>query len=158
MKGNKLLIVLCTILVIFIGIIVFLLFSIKDKETFKKPKFDKNVSEIPEKLDYEKSVLNILSGYSVYISPSPVVLENDYLKVDMISLEDNTIFIKLRILDEKDNIIGETGILRPGDYLEKVKVNKKLKKNDQIKYKIMGYEKDSYMSAGSVTLNTRVGE
>ena len=158
MKKDKLLIILCSILVVFIVIICFLLISINYKGKFKKPSFDKNMIEIPEELDYEDSVLKILEGYSIYISPNPKLLDNDYLKIDLVSIEENTIFIKVRILDENDNIIGETDLLKPGSYLEKIKLNKKIKVNDQIKYKIMGYDKDTYMSAGSVTLNTRVGE
>lgn len=157
MKKNKLFVVLCAILVISIGIIVILLLRINEKSTFKKPEFDMGVSEIPAKLNYEESVLSIADGYSLYISPSPKILENNYLKIDLISMESNKIYLKVRILDENKNIIGETGLLKAGDYLEKVKLNKKVKEKDKIIYKIMGYEKDTYMSAGSVNLNTKVG-
>ena len=67
-------------------------------------------------------------------------------------------YVKVRILDSENNIIGETGILKAGDYLEKVKLSKSVKVNDNITYKIMGYDQDNYTSAGSVSLNTRIGE
>lgn len=155
MKNNKLLIILFTILVVFICIICCLLINIDKKSTFKKPEFDKNVEEIPDDLDYEKSVLKVVEGYSIYISPSPK-LDSNYLKIDFISFDTNNIWIKVRILDNNDNIIGETGLVKPGEYLEKVKLNKTIKENDKIKYKIMGYEKDSYLSAGAISLNTKV--
>jgi len=159
MKNNRLLIILCTILVFFIGIICFLIIDIKNKETFKKIDFDKNtLVEIPDNIVYENSILNIVEGYSIYISPSPKNIENNYLKIDFISLDTNDIWIKVRLLDEKDNIIGETGLVKAGEYLEKVKLTRNVEVGDKITYKIMGYEIDSYLSAGSVSLNTRIGE
>lgn len=158
MKNNKLLIILCTILAILAIVIVGLLFSIKSKESFKKPDFDSNVTEIPSDLDYQKSVLNILDGYSIYISPNPKIVDDDYLKIDFLSVSTNNVYVKVRILDSENNIIGETGILKAGDYLEKVKLSKSVKVNDNITYKIMGYDQDNYTSAGSVSLNTRIGE
>ena len=158
MKNNKLLIILCTILAILAIVIVGLLFSINSKESFKKPDFDSNVTEIPSDLDYQKSVLNILDGYSIYISPNPKIVDDDYLKIDFLSVSTNNVYVKVRILDSENNIIGETGILKAGDYLEKVKLSKSVKVNDNITYKIMGYDQDNYTSAGSVSLNTRIGE
>ena len=158
MKNNKLLIILCTILAILAIVIVGLLFSIKSKESFKKPDFDSNVTEIPSDLDYQKSVLNILDGYSIYISPNPKIVDDDCLKIDFLSVSTNNVYVKVRILDSENNIIGETGILKAGDYLEKVKLSKSVKVNDNITYKIMGYDQDNYTSAGSVSLNTRIGE
>lgn len=158
MKNNKLLIILCTILAFLAIVIVVLLFSIKSKETFKKPDFESSVTEIPSDLDYQKSILNILDGYSIYISPNPKILDNNYLKIDFLSIPTNEVYIKVRILDSEKNIIGETGLLKAGDYLEKVKLSKSVKVNDNITYKIMGYDQNDYTSAGSVSLNTRIGE
>lgn len=157
MKKDKLLRILCIILAIFIVIIILLLLSINNKATFKKPEFDKNVREIPSELDYEDSVLSIVDGYSLYISPNPKIVDDNYLKIDLVSIKNNRVFIKVRILDENKEILGETGLLRAGEYLEKVKLNKNVNINDKIIYKIMGYEKDTYMSAGSISLNTRIG-
>lgn len=158
MKNNKLVIILSTVLAIFLVIIIVLSVSIKEKETFKKPELDKNISKVPETLEYEKSVLNISDGYSIYISPNPKVFEDDCLKIDLVSIRSNEVYIKVRILDKEGNIIGETGLLKAGDYLEKVELNRKIETNEKLIYKIMGYEVDTYMSAGSVSLNTKVGE
>ena len=158
MKNNKVLIGLLSILGILILVISFLLISINNKETFKKPAFDDKATEIPKDLNYEKSVLNILDGYSLYISPSPKLVDSNYLKIDLVSLSTNEVYIKVRILDRDKNIIGETGLLKEGNYLEKVKIRGNVKVGESITYKIMGYDKDNYTSAGSVSLNTRIGE
>ena len=74
------------------------------------------------------------------------------------SSKNNNIWVKIRVLNSDKEIIGETGLIKPGQYLESVTLTQKVKTNDQIIYKIMGYEKDEYISAGSISLNTRIGE
>lgn len=157
-NNNKYLIILTTILVALVIIIILLSVNLKNKTTFVKPKFDLNtISEIPENLDYKSSILNVNDGYSIYINASPIV-DNDNLIIDFISMSDNNIWIKVRILNSNDEIIAETGLVKPGEYLRTVELNKSISKGDAMTYMIMGYEKDSYLSAGLVKLNTRIGE
>lgn len=70
---------------------------------------------------------------------------------------ENDTWTKLRVLDEKGNILGETGLLKPGEYVQYVMLNQELAPGTPIKLKIMGYEPDTYLSAGSVVLNTLIG-
>ena len=158
MKKNKITIVLSTILIILISIIIFLLININSKKQFKKPEFANAATSIPEKLEYKEKAIKVSEGYSLYIDPIPKLDQNDNLSINLVSLEENKIWIKVRILNAKEEIIGETGLIKPGEYLEKVQINQQLSKNDQITYKIMGYEKDTYRSAGTISLNTRIGE
>lgn len=158
MKKNKITIVLSTILIILISIIIFLLININSKKQFKKPEFANAATSIPDKLEYKAKAIKISEGYSLYIDPIPKLVQNDNLSINLVSLEENKIWIKVRILNAKEEIIGETGLIKPGEYLEKVQINQQLSKNDQITYKIMGYEKDTYRSAGTISLNTRIGE
>ena len=71
--------------------------------------------------------------------------------------EGNKVWLKLRILDEEDNILAETGLLKPNEYVKTVTFDKIPKSGANIKLKIMAYEPDTYYSAGAVTLNTTVG-
>ena len=158
MKKNKITKVLSTILKILISIIIFLLININSKKQFKKPEFANAATSIPEKLDYKEKAIKVSEGYSLYIDPIPKLDQNDNLSINLVSLEENKIWIKVRILNAKEEIIGETGLIKPGEYLEKVQINQQLSENDQITYKIMGYEKDTYRSAGTISLNTRIGE
>lgn len=153
MKKNKITIILSIILLILIMIIILLMVSIRNKSTFKKPEFDKNAIEtIPSDLEYQKKILNVTDNYSIYINPEPVIKNNSII-LNLISLETNNIYIKVRVLN-KNKKIAETGLIKPGQYLEKVKLDEELNVGDEIVYIIMGYEKDSYLSAGSVKLNT----
>jgi len=158
MKNNKMIIVLSTILVLLISVIIVLGINLVHKTTFVKPIFDElSSSKIPEDLNYTKNVLEITKGYSIYIDVKPII-DNDYLIVNFVSLDTNNIWIKIRILDKDGSIVGESGLIKKGEHLEKIKLNKKVSINDKITYVIMGYEIDTYLSAGEVNLNTIVGE
>lgn len=158
MKDKKKITILFSILILLILIIILLLTHIKNKSTFIKPGFDSNViNKIPQDINYKDSTINISENYNVYINGLPK-MDKDNLIIDFISLEDNKVWIKLRILDEQNKVIAESGIVKPGEYLKSIKLNKKVKENDKIMYMIIGYEIDSYISAGTIKLNTRIGE
>jgi hypothetical protein len=128
-----------------------------NKSTFKKPEFDKNASEnIASDLYYQNRIIKVTDNYSLYIDPEPII-NNNSLIINLISMETNNIWIKVRVLKDKE-VVAETGLIKPGQYLEKVQLKKKLDVNDEIVYMVMGYEKESYLSAGTIKLNTRIGE
>lgn len=69
---------------------------------------------------------------------------------------ESTVWLKLRVLDAQGRILGETGLLRPGEYVRTVALNKPLRPGEHIGLKLMAYEPDTYYSAGSAVLNTTV--
>lgn len=70
--------------------------------------------------------------------------------------KDNNAWLKLRIMDEKGNILAETGIIKPGEYLQTVQFTTVPTSGQKLTMKIMGYEPETYHSIGAVTLNTVV--
>ena len=68
----------------------------------------------------------------------------------------NTVWLKVRVLDEKGNTLGETGLLRPGEYVQSVELDTVPKAGAPIVLKIMAYQPDTYYSEGAVSLNTAV--
>ena len=46
-------------------------------------------------------------------------------------------------------------MLRPGEYVRAVALSRSLQTGEPVKLKIMGYEPETYYSAGSVVLNTQ---
>ena len=68
--------------------------------------------------------------------------------------ESNAVWLKVRVLDEKGNILGETGLIRPGEYVQTVALATVPKSGTPITLKIMAYEPDTYYSAGAASLNT----
>jgi hypothetical protein len=70
--------------------------------------------------------------------------------------KENAVWLKLRVLDEKGNILGETGLIRPGEYVRTVTLNREVKPGTPVTLKIMAYEPETYHSAGAAALNTRI--
>ena len=72
--------------------------------------------------------------------------------------ESNTVWLKVRVLDEKGNTLGETGIIKPGEYVQSVELDNVPKAGKPIVLKIMSYQPDTYYSEGAVSLNTTISE
>lgn len=70
------------------------------------------------------------------------------------SAKENEVWIKLRIMDEEGNILGESGLLKPGEYVKSVKLERLPEKDAMVTMKIMSYEPETYYSCGAVTLST----
>ena len=70
--------------------------------------------------------------------------------------ESNTVWLKVRVLDENGSILGETGIIKPGEYVQSVTLDAVPKAGAPIVLKIMAYQPDTYYSEGAVSLKTTV--
>ena len=68
----------------------------------------------------------------------------------------NTVWLKVRVLDEKGNTLGEAGIIKPGEYVQTVTLDTVPKAGNPIVLKIMAYQPDTYYSEGEVTLSTKI--
>ncbi len=66
--------------------------------------------------------------------------------------EDNNVWIKLRVLDENGKILGETGLMRPGEYVQSVRLDSAPKEGSRVVLKVMTYEPETYYSAGAVDI------
>ena len=86
-----------------------------------------------------------------------VLMDGKQALVYFTNLAENDTWTKLRIYDESGNVLGESGLVKPGEYVQYVTLTKELAPGTPIKLKIMGYEPDTYTSAGAVVLNTQIG-
>lgn len=68
--------------------------------------------------------------------------------------EENTLWMKLRVFDANNNVIAETGLIKPNEYIKTITFDTIPENGTEIKMKIMTYEPDTYYSGGSVSLNT----
>ena len=62
----------------------------------------------------------------------------------------------MRAYDEKSKVIGETGLIRPGQYLKSISLSKEYKQDANIKLKVIAYQPDTYYSMGNVDLNMKL--
>ena len=86
-----------------------------------------------------------------------VILNGNAADVYFTNDDSNGVWLKLRILDGEDNILAETGLLKPNEYVRTVTFDTIPENKAAIRLKIMAYEPDTYYSSGAVMLNTTVG-
>lgn len=86
-----------------------------------------------------------------------VIIENGKADLYFTNDEGNKVWLKLRITGADDDILAETGLLKPEEYVKSVFFDTVPENGTAIKLKIMAYEPETYYSAGSVSLNTTVG-
>ena len=129
------------------------------KGEFVPPAFDDaavvGTPEVPEGLGYSSPYqegmayrFSVCGNVKMNGNMATVYLTND---------AENDVYLKLRVLDAEGNILGETGLIKPGEYVKDAKLSKALAAGIPIKLKIMSYEPETYMSAGSAALNTKIG-
>lgn len=83
-----------------------------------------------------------------------VIINNSKADIYFTSAEENQVWLKLRVLDTGGNILGETGLIRPGEYVQSVIFDTLPENGETIRLKLMSYEPETYYSAGAVMLNT----
>ena len=103
------------------------------------------------------------AGYDIELTKTiaesvgiPVIASGGAADVYFTNSSEQEIWLKLRVLDENSNILGETGLIKPGEYVKSVSIDADIPDGTAIKLKIMAYEPETYYSAGAVTLNTQI--
>ncbi len=113
------------------------------------------VPNVPDEMAYSEIYKDGMA-YRLSICGVPV-MEDSELVIWFSNHEDNEKYLKLRVYDEKGSVLGETGLIIPGEYVRSVTLSDKVTVGTKLRFKIMGYEPEDYSSAGSVTLNVTVG-
>lgn len=116
------------------------------------PSFEKSASSgvptPPNEMGY--SVTTINNEYRVGLC-GKLTESNSNVNVYFTNVETNSVLLKLVILDESNAILAETGIIKPGQYIEYVHLNNTLEASETpVTLKVMAYESDTYLSAGSI--------
>lgn len=125
---------------------------------FTPPPFDENavsgVPEVAEELGYSSPYkdgmcyrFSVCGNVTVQGSEAIVYLTNP---------AENDVWLKIRVLDASGRTVGETGLIRPGEYVRCVTLSAVPADGAPITLKIMGYEPETYQSAGAVTLGTAI--
>lgn len=153
--------ILCLILALLMGVSV-LLVACDDQDknpnaAFVPPPFDaaavQGTPAVPEGLGWNE--LNANDVYKVSVC-GVVKLQGDRADIWLTSPATNTVWLKVRVLNEKGETLGETGLIKPGEYVQSVTFTKLPKVGDKITMRVMSYQPDTYYSAGEIKLNTTV--
>lgn len=92
--------------------------------------------------------------FKVGISGKIIVKKDNYADIFLLNNEENNVWLKLRVFDENNNILGETGLLKPGEYVKSINFSESVIVGQKIKLKIMSYQPETYYSEGAIVLNT----
>lgn len=162
-KKNRVLPILVGVLAVsFIAMIVALCLSGKEQTPgeYVKPTFDATAVQGTPAPDASLGYTELYQegmAYRVSLCGAPTV-DGDGLTVYFTNSASNKKYLKLRVLDDDGNTLGETGVLRPGEYVRSVTLSKKVAPGTSLKFKVLGFEPDDYTSAGSVTLNVKTAD
>lgn len=146
--------VICTIsLIIFLNRDAF-----AKKGQFVVPEMDLTAingkpDNIPKEYMYQEAKVN--NEYIVYLCAIPTVQDKE-LTIYFTSINTNKGLMKIKVLDSKNNVIGESGLINPDSYIKSITLNKDLKDQEQITIKVMHYEKETYYSLGGIKLDVHV--
>lgn len=84
------------------------------------------------------------------------VVTDDRADVWLYNSAENTVWMKLRVMDENGDLLGETGLIKPDECVRSVSLTTIPADGTAVVLKIMTYEPDTYYSAGVAELNTIV--
>lgn len=128
-----------------------------DENGFLAPEFDPNaqvgVPNVTESMGWAE--LSVSEGYNVHVCGILNADASGKLPVYFSSDADNRVWVKLRVIDSQNVIIGESGILKPGEYVESIQLLESAK-SGAVTLQVMGYEPETYYSAGTVGLTTNL--
>ena len=83
-------------------------------------------------------------------------ITNNSADVYLTNVSENNVWLKVRFYDQAGQIIGESGLVRPGEYLKSITLDDVPGTTDGIIIKIMSYEPDTYKSLGTIPLTPRI--
>lgn len=159
-KMKKAVIPVLVILCIF-SVIVMIFALNRDSEErapFVPPSFDEQAQEgtpeVPKELGWSEIYQDGMN-YKVGMC-GQVIDRGGFAEIYFSNSADNNVWLKLRVLDEQNRIIGETGLIKPNEYVKAVNFNETLPENAKVKLKVMAYQPETYYSEGSIVLNTRI--
>lgn len=94
--------------------------------------------------------------YAVYICGGILINEQNQADLWFYNIPENESWLKLRIFDAQGQVIAETGLIKPGEYLQTVQFTRAVADDEDMTIKVMGYEPETYLSAGAVSLKPAV--
>lgn len=126
------------------------------RQEFAPPPFDPlacpGLPAIPEGLGWQMLDAKVYhAGICGVITP-----QGNTVDVWLTNPKENPVWLKVRLLDANNGILGESGLIKPGEYVRSVALCSTPEPGTPIILKIMAYEPETYHSAGAVSLSTKM--
>lgn len=143
--------ILCAISII---VMMITLVYCRKTEDFSPPPFDSEaqtgIPNVPDDLGYAEMDAKAF----LFAAAGELTLEDEAVDIWLTNSEKNSVWLKVRVYDADGNVLGESGLIRPGEYVRTVKLDKLPQETVSVVLKIMAYEPETYYSAGTVNLKT----
>ena len=112
---------------------------------------EKGKPEVAEEEQYAHVI--VTDGFELDICGNPRI-EGRKVYFYPTNPKDNEVWFKVAVLDESGERIGESGMLKPGEYTEYIEVSQEIKGETAVTLKVIAYEPEEYTSRGSASLET----
>lgn len=147
--------------VICIASLIFMLVALlQEQETeirFTPPPFDEaavvGVPALTEEDGYRSLDAQV---YRVALCGSLTLTPQNTVDVWLTNVEENQAWLKMVIYDTDGNKLGESGLIRSGEYVQSIQLTTPPTQSTDVSMIIMGYEPETYYSIGNVTLQTEI--
>ena len=153
-KEKSVLVLMAIFLIGLISIYVILSDQNNKGESFIPPEFEKNIEvgipdHIDEELDYRE--LKVSEELTISLCGN-LAVNQDYVDIYFTSNKENKVLSKIKLLDEDGTLIGESGLIKPDEYLKSIQLIETPKESKNVIAKILTYEPDTYYSEGTVNV------
>ena len=153
-KQQKIVVSLVVTLLLVAIIVLVSVVALRKPETevldFTPPPFDENaVAGVPENVDQSMGYgkLSVEGKYFFAMCGNPT-LKGDQLRVFFTCNAENDVWLLLKVYDTEGDLIGKSGIVRMGEYVEYVTLDK-IPDENKLMFRILSYEPETYYSNGS---------
>lgn len=146
----------CAASVIFMLIAVFIVPRDNVRGDFVPPQFAANaengVPTVPKELGWYTPQADGL-GFKISVC-GELKVKDGKADIYFTNYADNDVWLMLRVLSADGTVLAESGIVKPGEYVQSIELEGSLKNGQKLYYKVMAYEPETYYSAGAFTLET----
>lgn len=137
-------------------IMAVMLFTGGEEKNFTPPAFDESaqtgVPSVPEDAGYAQADAEAFQ----FAAAGSLQVRDRSVDVWLTNPAGNGVWLKVRILDENGQTLGESGLVKENEYVQSVTLDTIPQNSGNVSLKIMAYEPDTYYSAGAAVLNTKL--
>lgn len=144
----------CALSLLVMGVV---LYRHNQTPPFQPPAFDPaaQVGTPTVAQEYQWTPVEVTDGYTISLCAQPRV-EGDEAVVFFTSPQDNQVWVKLQLLTQEGKLLGESGVVRNGAYVERVTLAQPVTQDTPVVMQVVGYTPETWYSAGNVQLNTQL--
>ena len=122
---------------------------------FSPPAFAQNTFDgapAPAEVDtLPYGTLTLSEDISLSMVSTLIVDENGVVDIWLTAPDTNKGWVALRLMDEQGNILGESGVLKPGQYIRSMQLENVPQQAGIVLAKILTYEPEPWYSMGSAS-------